>query len=92
MTEYNKVEAFGELKIANSEPNYNICFHNNGGEVGKLDFNGPEMVFTGNADESAKVFLNWIAQAFKTRLLQERRVERERCIEMLKELPNDRSN
>jgi hypothetical protein len=81
---------YGSVLInPNTLPNYNMTFNNNGGEVGKLDFNGPEMVFTGNADESAKVFLDWIAEAFKTRLQQERRAERERCIEMLKELPND---
>ena len=57
--------------------NYSISFHNKpytGGirtQVGKLDFNGPEMVFEGDAAESAKVFIDWIAQSFKRRLDEE---------------------
>jgi hypothetical protein len=65
------------LSIGNLKPNYNIIFHrNNGGNdlgkaVGTLDFNGPEMKFTGDAEESAKVFIDWIATAFKGRLEEE---------------------
>ena len=65
------------LSIGNIKPNYNITFHNNrdtgglGTMVGKLDFNGPEMVFEGDAAESAKVFIDWIAHAFKGRLEEE---------------------
>lgn len=47
---------------------YDIIFTNHAGEVGRLDFNGPEMVFTGKADESAKVFFDYIAQCFAERL------------------------
>jgi hypothetical protein len=54
------------------KPDYNITFSNDKGVVGKLDFNGPEMVFTGNAEESAKLFFNYIATSFKARLEQER--------------------
>ena len=46
------------------KPNYNIIFHNNAGKVGELDFNGPAMVFSGNAEESAKVFFDLIAKLF----------------------------
>ena len=75
----------GQLQIADFKPNYNISFHNNrdtggfGTMVGKLDFNGPELVFTGDAAESAKVFIDWIARAFHGRLEQERAEEREAC-------------
>jgi hypothetical protein len=55
------------------KPSYNITFYRDGGEkAGELDFNGPEMKFTGNAEESAKVFFNWIAQSFSRRLKDER--------------------
>jgi len=69
----------GQLQIADLKPNYNITFHRNGqytpeSEVGRLDFNGPELKFTGDAEESAKVFIDWIAHAFKGRLEEEREV------------------
>ena len=60
------------------KPNHNITFHNQDGkQVGELNFNGPEMVFTGDIDDSAKVFFEFIANAFKQRLEQERADERE---------------
>lgn len=76
--------AFGPLK-----PDYNITFHNNhdtsgaGKQVGRLDFNGPEMVFEGDAAESAKVFIDWIAMAFKGRLEEERQAELNACCDLL---------
>ena len=68
----------GQLSILDTKPNYNITFYNNseggtGKEVGKLDFNGPELVFTGDAEESAKVFIDWVARHFRGRLEAERR-------------------
>jgi len=68
------------LSVGNIKPNYNISFHNNGKEVGKLDFNGSALVFTGDAEESAKVFFDWIAQSFAGRLAEERKAEREACV------------
>jgi hypothetical protein len=62
----------GQLHLLDSKPNYNIAFHNNGKEIGKLDFNGPALVFTGDAEESAKVFIDWIARSFHGRLEEER--------------------
>lgn len=65
------------ISFAPLKPNYNITFHNNtdtsgaGVQVGKLDFNGPEMVFEGDAAESAKVFIDWVSQAFRGRLEEE---------------------
>jgi hypothetical protein len=61
------------LSIGTIKPDYNISFHNNGQQIGKLDFNGPEMVFTGDAEESAKVFIDWVAQSFAARLEEERK-------------------
>lgn len=63
--------------IGNLKPNYNITFHRladngyNGEAVGTLDFNGPELVFTGDANESAKTFINWVSITFKGRLIEE---------------------
>jgi hypothetical protein len=50
---------------------YTISFHN-GAFVGKLDFNGPKMVFTGNADESVDAFVRAFGHWFDERLKQER--------------------
>lgn len=90
MTEELDID-YGSLTVgeANLKPKYNIIMSNNAGQVCALDFNGPELKFTGNAEEGAKVFIDWVAEVFKERLEQERRQERERCIQMLKELPND---
>jgi hypothetical protein len=79
----DQVYTFGNLK-----PDYNISFHRvvdgrNTDVVGKLDFNGPELVFTGDADESAKVFIEWIATAFKGRLQDERQAELNACCDLL---------
>jgi hypothetical protein len=77
----------GQVYIGEIKPNYNIIFHNNGKEVGKLDFNGPAMVFTGDAQESAKVFIDWLARSFAGRLEEERKAEREACAKVCYELP-----
>ena len=73
------------LSIGTISPNYNISFHNNGKEVGKLDFNGPALVFTGEAEESAKVFIDWLARSFAGRLEEERKAEREACAKFAEE-------
>ena len=66
---------YGSLLISpDLLPNYNMTFNNKDGqEVGRLDFNGDTMKFIGNADESAQVFFDWIAESFASRLLQERK-------------------
>jgi len=76
----------GKLIMADPNPNYNISFHRDGKQIGKLDFNGDEMVFTGDVHESGKVFFDWIAEAFKGRLEQERANEREACAKLCDEL------
>jgi hypothetical protein len=78
MTEnYTWEETTGNLSIRETKPNYNITFNRDNKQVGVLDFNGPEMTFSGDMDESAKAFLDWVANAFKGRLDQERADERE---------------
>jgi hypothetical protein len=71
------------LSVGTLKPNYNISFHNNGQEIGKLDFNGPALVFTGEAEESAKVFFDWVAQSFAGRLEEERKAEREALLDLV---------
>jgi len=78
------IKPAGQLYLGQIKANYNITFSNNGEggtgkEVGKLDFNGPALVFTGDAEESAKVFFDWIARSFASRLEEERKAEREAC-------------
>jgi hypothetical protein len=84
-TEYDTTKLIvptGQLQIANIKPNYNLTFHNNyeggtGKQVGKFDFNGPEMIFEGDAAESAKVFVDFVARSFHGRLKEERDAGRE---------------
>lgn len=83
------VEKMGALSIGDIKQNYNMTFHRDGKQIGVLDFNGPEMTFSGDMDESAKVFFDWIAQWFKGRLEQERAEEREACAQMV--MPLDES-
>jgi hypothetical protein len=51
--------------------NYNITFHQDGKEVGRLDFNGPEMTFEGDMAESCRLFMQFVAQSFSGRLKEE---------------------
>jgi hypothetical protein len=67
----------------NTVPNYNIEFHKDGKTIGTFDFNGPAMVFTGDAEESAKVFIDWVAQAFDRRLANERAAERQKVAQWM---------
>ena len=77
----------GQFQVLNLKPNYNMTFHNASGVIGTLDFNGPELVFTGNAEESAKVFIDWIAQTFHGRIkeaeLRGREAMRKECVTRL---------
>lgn len=76
---------YGSLLVnTNNIPNYNMTFSNaDGKEVGKLDFNGDTMKFSGNAEQSAQVFFDWIAESFASRLLQERKKEYDRCVKLV---------
>ena len=82
MTKEYVLEDIEKLTTLNFKPNYNITFHRGINQVGVLDFNGPEMTFSGDMDESAKLFLELVATSFKTRLEQERAEEREACAKL----------
>jgi len=75
--------------LMNEMPSHNITFHNGRKQVGVLDFNGPEMTFSGDMDESAKIFFEWIATSFKGRLEQERKAEREEIAQMCDEVDKE---
>ena len=76
MSNEEYIQPIGQLGIGTFKPNYTMSFHHKEKTIGTLDFNGPEMVFTGDAEESAKVFFEFIAETFKTRLEEERMAER----------------
>jgi hypothetical protein len=67
-----KPETMNNVSLEFPKPNHNITFHNaEGYEVGTMDFNGPGLSFEGVADESAIVFMDWVAKIFKARLEEE---------------------
>ena len=89
MTKEYVLKDTGKLGILNFKPNYSITFHCGNRQVGALDFNGPEMTFIGDMDESAKLFLELVATSFKTRLEQERAEEREACAKVCENQADD---
>ena len=75
-------------KFSQPPPNRTIRFHKDGNSepVGTFDFNGPQMIFTGDADESAKVFIRFVSERWDERLKQERAEEREACARVCDEM------
>lgn len=59
----------GELKAP--QPNAALTFYKESTAVATLDFNGPVMVFTGEADTAAQVFLDALGNLFAARLAEE---------------------
>ena len=44
----------------------NLTFHdNNDKEIGRLDWENGKFVFTGDAEESAKVFFDWLNKMWR---------------------------
>jgi len=67
------------------KPSHSIFFYKDDKEMGILDFNGPQMTFDGDMEESAKLFLQFLVQSFNQRLIQERDTERKELeLELLK--------
>ena len=56
------------LSVLDLKPNYSVTFHNEGKQVGALDFNGDVMKFEGEAEESAKAFFDWLSGMFDNRI------------------------
>ena len=68
--------------LSNSKISYDIAFHYEGRQIGRLDFNGGVLKFEGNAEESAQVFIDFLAERFASRLQE----ERERCAKICEQL------
>lgn len=71
------------LTASNIKPSYEVTFSNGDRNIGRLDFNGDVMVFEGDAEESAQVFFNFLAEKFAGRLKEERENEREACAKLV---------
>ena len=82
-TEHLTVPAGTGYALANTTPSYTFVLHNADGKIGTLDFNGPEMVFTGDADKSAQVFFDHVGKYFDQRLKAERQKELDACCDLL---------
>ena len=76
------------LTASNIKPNYDVTFHNGDRNIGRLDFNGDSMVFEGDAEESAQVFFDYLAERFANRLKEERDNEREACEKVASDYAN----
>lgn len=76
--QWNSLALTEKLHI-NLKPSYTITIGNANGEIGRLDFNGPKLIFTGDAEESAKAFLDWLTLSWGKRLQEEREAERKAC-------------
>ena len=64
--------SLGQSITATFKQNHNITFQNSERkQVGRLDFNGDYMTFEGDADESAKVFIEAMAHWFAVRIDEE---------------------
>ena len=87
MNEEMSVGDNGILLINEFKPLYTITMNHSDGEVvGRFDFNGPKLIFTGDAEESAKVFVNYLTMIWDKRLQEEREAEREACAKVLDEM------
>ena len=81
----NEFKMNGEMLI-NIKPSYTITVYNADGEVGRLDFSGTKLIFTGDAEESANVFINNLALGWTKRLQEEPEAEREACAKACEDL------
>lgn len=57
---YCEMEQPGSRTVGALSPTYTLVFSRDGKEVGRLDFNQSPATFTGDADESAKVFFETV--------------------------------
>ena len=67
--------------LSECKPDYSFVFSNpEMKEIGRFDFNGDKMVFTGDTDGSAKLFVDTVAYYFQKRLIDEYNKGIERAI------------
>lgn len=73
-----------QLSFANPKPNYMLTFHNKDQvNVGSFDFNEGRMHFEGDVTESGQIFVDWVISAFKQRVTDAVKAEREACAELM---------
>jgi hypothetical protein len=73
------IKPIGNLLVGNLTPSYMLHFHKEGKAVGSFDFNEGKMHFEGELTESGKIFVDWAIEAFKQRLEDAVKAEREAC-------------
>jgi hypothetical protein len=73
------IKPIGNLLVGNLTPSYMLHFHKEGKAVGSFDFNEGKMHFEGELTESGKIFVDWVIEAFKQRLEDAVKAEREAC-------------
>jgi hypothetical protein len=88
MTE-NIIQPIGSLSITNPKPNYMLTFHKEGKTVGTFDFNEGRMHFEGDVSESGQLFVDWVVNAFKQRIEEAVKAEREACAKVVLADAND---
>jgi len=62
------LEYKSEISSVNIEPSYNLIFHNKNEEVGRLDFIGSSLKFTGDVDKSTESFMDFLCSSFQQRI------------------------
>lgn len=63
-TDIRKTISGGIARLSLTATNKMVFSSPDFGTVGVLDFNDPKMKFTGDADESAKIFLDYLTKSF----------------------------
>ena len=85
----DKLEYTGSISITQAKPDYNVTFTNGEKTIGRIDMNGDVMTFEGDADASAKKFMDFLAGYFAQRLKEEREKEREACAKLIEQVCHD---
>ena len=66
------MEGVNLTELEFTPPPHNMTFHNeNNKEVGRLEFGKDGMTFTGNADESAKIFFDHFLKGYVDGFIKE---------------------
>jgi len=71
-----------EFGLLVPKPNYMLSFHKDGKQVGTFDFNEGKMHFEGDVSESGQIFVDWVVNAFKQRIEEAVKAERDACAKL----------
>jgi hypothetical protein len=78
-----------EFGLLMPKPNYMLSFHKDGKQVGTFDFNEGKMHFKGDVSDSGQIFVDWVVNAFKQRIEDAVKAEREACAKLFDERDKD---